>query len=174
MEVSATNRYAGVSPSKVRLVLRHLPGRSIDDALDLLKFMPTPHARLVAKIVKSAASNAENNYALDVDGLYIKHAFANDARLLPPNGGMTTGRDAIRAIFGGMLDAGISIDLTSIEARISGDTGYEVGTYVMKDGDTVVDTGKFIEPLRGGADGVGRITTDIGNSALPVAAAPPA
>ena len=82
MEVSATNRYAGVSPSKVRLVLRHLPGRSIDDALDLLKFMPTPHARLVAKIVKSAASNAENNYALDVDGLYIKHAFANDARRL--------------------------------------------------------------------------------------------
>jgi len=80
MEVTATHRYAGVSPRKVRLVLEHLPGRSVDEALSLLKFMPTPHARLVAKIVKSAASNAENNYAMDTDVLYIKRAVANDAR----------------------------------------------------------------------------------------------
>ena len=82
MEVSATNRYAGVSPQKVRLVLGHLPGRSVEDALNLLKFMPTPHARLVAKIVKSAAANAENNYSLDPDSLYIKRAVANDSRRL--------------------------------------------------------------------------------------------
>src|SRR3990172_9822660 len=83
MEVSATSRYAGVSPRKVRLVLEHLLGRSVEEALNLLKFMPTPHARLVAKIVKSAASNAENNFALDLDSLYIKRAIANDARRLP-------------------------------------------------------------------------------------------
>ncbi len=82
MEVTATNRYAGVSPRKVRLVLEHLPGRSVQEALNLLKFLPTPHARLVAKIVKSAASNAENNHALDPDTLYIKRAVANDARRL--------------------------------------------------------------------------------------------
>ena len=82
MEVSANNRYAGVSPTKVRLVLAHLPGRSVDEALDLLKFMPSPHARLVAKVVKSAASNAENNYALDADALYVKRAVADDARRL--------------------------------------------------------------------------------------------
>jgi large subunit ribosomal protein L22 len=82
MEVTATNRFAGVSPSKVRLVLEHLPGRSVDEALTMLKFMPTPHARLVAKIVKSAASNAENNFAADPDGLYIKRATASDGRRL--------------------------------------------------------------------------------------------
>lgn len=82
MEVTATNRYAGVSPSKVRLVLEHLPGRSVEEALNLLKFMPTPHARLVSKIVKSAASNAENNYAIDPERLYVKRAVANDARRL--------------------------------------------------------------------------------------------
>ncbi len=82
MEVSATNRNAGVSPRKVRLVLEHLPGRSVEEALNLLKFMTTPHARLVAKVVKSAAANAENNYAMDTDGLYIKSAVANDARRL--------------------------------------------------------------------------------------------
>jgi large subunit ribosomal protein L22 len=82
MEVSATNRYAGVSPRKVRLVLEHLPGRPVEEALNLLKFMPTPHARLVAKIVKSAAANAENNYAIDPGTLYVKRAVANDARRL--------------------------------------------------------------------------------------------
>ncbi|MEX0786047.1 MAG: 50S ribosomal protein L22 [Dehalococcoidia bacterium] len=82
MEVSATSRYAGVSPSKVRLVLGHLAGKSVEDALNLLKFMPTPHAKLVAKVVKSAASNAENNYAADPESLYIKNAIANDGRRL--------------------------------------------------------------------------------------------
>jgi large subunit ribosomal protein L22 len=83
MEVSATHRFAGVSPRKVRLVLEHLPGRRIEEAMNLLKFLPTPHAKLVAKIVKSAASNAENNYAMDPDALYVKRAVAGDARRLP-------------------------------------------------------------------------------------------
>ncbi len=82
MEVSATTRFAGVSPRKVRMVLEHLPGHSVEEALNMLKFMPTPHARLVAKIVKSAAANAENNYAMDTDALYVKRAVANDARRL--------------------------------------------------------------------------------------------
>jgi large subunit ribosomal protein L22 len=82
MEVSATDRYAGVSPSKARLVLEHLPGKSVEDALNLLKFLPTPHAKLVAKIVKSAAANAENNYSADPGRLYVKRAIANDARRL--------------------------------------------------------------------------------------------
>jgi large subunit ribosomal protein L22 len=82
MEVSATDRYAGVSPSKARLVLEHLPGKSVEDALNLLKFLPTPHAKRVAKIVKSAAANAENNYSADPGRLYVKRAVANDARRL--------------------------------------------------------------------------------------------
>ena len=80
MEVKASSRYVGVAPSKMRMVLEQLPGRSVQEALNLLEFMPTPHARLVAKIVKSAAANAENNYALDQDTLYIKRAVADDAR----------------------------------------------------------------------------------------------
>ena len=83
MEVTASNRFATVSPRKVRTVLQQLPGRTIVDALNVLRFNPSPHARLVAKIVKSAASNAENNYALDPDALYVKRAIANDARRLP-------------------------------------------------------------------------------------------
>lgn len=82
MEVSATNRYASVSPSKVRLVLDHLRGKPVSEALKMLKFMTTPHARIVAKVVQSAASNAENNFAADPENLYVKRAYANDSRRL--------------------------------------------------------------------------------------------
>ena len=82
MEVTATTRHAGFSPSKARLVLAHLPGKSVQDALDLLKFMTSPHARLIAKVVKSAAANADNNYAMDTDALYVKRAVAGDGQRL--------------------------------------------------------------------------------------------
>jgi large subunit ribosomal protein L22 len=82
MEVIAKNRYANMSPQKARLVLKHLPGKSIEDALTLLKFMTTPHAKVISKVVKSAASNAENNFAAIPDSLYVKRAFADDSRRL--------------------------------------------------------------------------------------------
>jgi large subunit ribosomal protein L22 len=82
MEVTATAKYLPVSARKVRLVLQQLPGKRIDDALTLLRFLPTPHARLVEKVVKSAAANAENNFALDATDLRIKRAFAGEARTL--------------------------------------------------------------------------------------------
>jgi large subunit ribosomal protein L22 len=80
MEVLAKGRFAGISARKARLVLEHLPGKSVQEAINLLTFMPTPHAKLIAKIVKSAASNAENNYSLDPDALYVKRAVADGAR----------------------------------------------------------------------------------------------
>ncbi len=82
MEVKATARHIGVSPRKVRWVLEHLPGRSVEETLALLRYMPTPSARLVAKVVKAAAANAENNYQMDPQALRIKAAYADDARRL--------------------------------------------------------------------------------------------
>lgn len=82
MEVSATAKYLPVSARKIRLVLDQLPGKRIDEAMVMLRFLPTPHARLVEKVVKSAAANAENNYALDLEDLRIKRAFAGEARTL--------------------------------------------------------------------------------------------
>jgi large subunit ribosomal protein L22 len=82
MEVSATAKYLPVSARKIRLVLDQLPGKSVDEAMITLRFLPTPHARLVAKVLKSAASNAENNYSLDADALRVKRAYAGEARTL--------------------------------------------------------------------------------------------
>lgn len=80
MEVRAVARQLPVSPRKVRLITGRLPGLSVDQALALLRYMPSPHARSVSKVVLSAAANAENNFNMDVDELVIKRAYADEGR----------------------------------------------------------------------------------------------
>ncbi|MEE8174858.1 MAG: 50S ribosomal protein L22 [Dehalococcoidia bacterium] len=82
MEVRATAKHIGISPRKVRLVLDNLRGRKVDEALAILRFMPTPSARTVAKVVKSAAANAENNFQMSPSELRIVNIFANEGRTL--------------------------------------------------------------------------------------------
>lgn len=79
MEVRAKAKQIRVSPRKVRLVLEHLPGKRVDEALSMLRYMPVPSARLVAKVVRSAAANAENNFQLVQSDLRIKAAYADEA-----------------------------------------------------------------------------------------------
>jgi large subunit ribosomal protein L22 len=94
MEVTATAKHLPVSARKIRLVLDQLPGKRIDDAMVMLRYLPTPHARLVAKVLKSAASNAENNYSLDPDDLRVKRAFAGEGRSLKRYRAKARGRAA--------------------------------------------------------------------------------
>ena len=82
MEVRALARAQPVSPRKVRLVLELIRGRNVDEALGVLEFMPQPSAQIVAKVVKSAVANAENNHNLNPDRLTVKRAVAGDARKL--------------------------------------------------------------------------------------------
>lgn len=82
MEVRALASDQPVSPRKVRLVLDQIVGRPVDEALTMLEFLPQKSARIVWKVVKSAAANAENNYDLNPDGLRVKKAVAGDARTL--------------------------------------------------------------------------------------------
>ena len=107
----------------------------------------------------------------DVDALAA--LYTDDARIMAPNAEMGVGTEAIRAAFGGMIEAGLSASLTSIDATVAGNIGHNVGTYVLSAGGEQVDIGKFIETWQRGADGVWRISNDIYNSDLPVAAAKP-
>lgn len=109
-----------------------------------------------------AAMNAKDPDALAA--LYMP-----DARVLPPNAAAKTGRDAVRAEFAAMIDAGLSIELTSIETRSGGDVAYNVGTYVLTAGDAVVDKGKFVETWNRTADGEWLMANDIWNSDMPAA-----
>ncbi len=78
MEVSAKAKQIRVSPRKVRLVLETLPGKRVDDALNMLRYLTTPSARDVAKVVKAAAANAENNFQIAPEDLRIKAAWADE------------------------------------------------------------------------------------------------
>jgi large subunit ribosomal protein L22 len=55
-------------------------GRPVDDALNTLGLLPSPWAKMVAKVVQSAAANAENNMFMDRDALRIVQITADNAR----------------------------------------------------------------------------------------------
>lgn len=103
--------------------------------------------------------------AKDIDALVS--TYAEDVRVMPPNEKSATGREAARAAFGAMIDAGLSGTLTSVDTSVSGDIGYNVGAYTLLLGDEVVDTGKYMETWRRGSDGVWLMTNDIWNSDNP-------
>ena len=82
MEVSATAKHVRMSPQRGRAIARELSGLEIDLAMASLAFMPNRAAAEIAKVVKSAAANAEHNYALDRDALRIQSVVVNDGPAL--------------------------------------------------------------------------------------------
>jgi large subunit ribosomal protein L22 len=82
VEVQAVARNVRISPRKVRLLLQPIKGRSVDEAVAILRNAPMPVARRVEKILMSAAANAENNYQLPADELRVKAAYADDGTRL--------------------------------------------------------------------------------------------
>jgi large subunit ribosomal protein L22 len=79
MEVRAITRNVRVSPRKARLVCDAVRGKDVRQAMAILRFLPQKSAPIIAKTLKSASANAENNYDLDPDALYVKFIFADDA-----------------------------------------------------------------------------------------------
>lgn len=74
----ATARFVRVTPMKARRVIDTIRGKSVDDALAILRYAPQAASEPVAKVVASAAANAENNFGLDRDSLVISEAFADE------------------------------------------------------------------------------------------------
>jgi large subunit ribosomal protein L22 len=82
MEVRAIAKDTGISPRKVRRLVDMVRGKRVDEALSILRFVPTPTARVVAKAVKSAAASAENNYQMSPGDLKIIRIMADEARTM--------------------------------------------------------------------------------------------
>ena len=77
--VRAIARNVGHPPRKVRRVTDAIKGRRVTEALAILQFLPNAPARVVSKVVASAAANAENNYQVDPADLYVVNALADEA-----------------------------------------------------------------------------------------------
>ena len=77
MRVSATAKYLKGSTRRARLVTEAIKGKRVEEASALLQFMPQAAARDVAKVLRSATANAENNHNLSAEDLYVADAQAN-------------------------------------------------------------------------------------------------
>ena len=78
MEVKATAKFVRRSPQKVRLVMDAVRGKRVDEAMAILRFLPQSAAREILNVVKSAAANAENNFQMAPEDLWIKRIYADE------------------------------------------------------------------------------------------------
>jgi len=78
VRVSATAKYLRGSTRKARLVVQAIKGRPVEEAAAALRFMPQHAAKDVARVLKSAMANAENNLNLPADELVVLDARADE------------------------------------------------------------------------------------------------
>lgn len=71
MEAKASLRHARIAPRKVQIVLDLIRNKPVDQAMAILKHTPKAACEPLAKLLKSAVANAEHNYHLDKDSLYV-------------------------------------------------------------------------------------------------------
>ena len=77
-DVRATARFVLASPQKVRLVVDQVRGRRAKEALELLQFSRKSAAEPVRKVIRSAMANAEQNFGLDPELLFVARIWADE------------------------------------------------------------------------------------------------
>lgn len=82
VETKAVARYIRISPRKARLVVDTIRGKDLDDAQQILDFSDRAAARVVSKVLRSAAANAENNNGLDPESLFVSRVFVDEGPTL--------------------------------------------------------------------------------------------
>ncbi len=81
MMAKAHARYIRISPRKIRLIMDEIRGKRVEDALNILSFMPKKGAKILKKLIESAVANAENQN-MDVDQLRITRIYADEGPML--------------------------------------------------------------------------------------------
>jgi len=74
MEAKAVAKFVRISPRKARQVVDLIRGKSVGEAYAILKFTPNKGAEIVENVLKSAVANAEHNFDMNVDNLYVSTA----------------------------------------------------------------------------------------------------
>jgi len=78
LSARATARTVRTSPRKARLVIDLIRGKNVAEALAILKFTPNRNATTLTKVLNSAIANAENNFDLEKESLYVSEAYVNE------------------------------------------------------------------------------------------------
>ena len=82
MEYRAKHRYSDMSARKVRPVAAMIRGKTADEAMQMLRFLPTRSARLLEAVLKSALGNAEDRGVRDIEELIVSEARVDDGPML--------------------------------------------------------------------------------------------
>lgn len=82
MEAKAIARYVRISPRKARLVVDQIRGKNAGEALSILKLIPNRPAKPIYKVLHAAVANAENNFDMNRDKLYVARAFVDQGPVL--------------------------------------------------------------------------------------------
>jgi large subunit ribosomal protein L22 len=80
-EVKAVARYVRISPQKARLVADQVRGKDVEEAMGALQFMGQGAAKPIYKVLHSAVANAEENFGLAREDLYVSQIFVDGAPL---------------------------------------------------------------------------------------------
>ncbi len=82
MEAKAIAKYVRIAPRKVRIVINLIRGKNVTEALAVLKNTPKVASDVIFKALKSAIANAEHNYDMNSDALYVSAAFVDQGPTL--------------------------------------------------------------------------------------------
>jgi len=96
MEARAVARYLRVSPFKARQVADLIRGKDVDEAIGILRFVNKKSAPMIHKVLKSAIANAEHNYDMDADSLYISEIYVDEGPIIKRMRPRAYGRADIR------------------------------------------------------------------------------
>jgi len=91
----ASAKNVRMSPRKARIVIDLIRGKELQDAINILSFTSKMAADPIRKVVESAAANAENNYNLDRDRLYVKSCYVDNGFMFKRMHPTTQGRARI-------------------------------------------------------------------------------
>jgi large subunit ribosomal protein L22 len=78
MEVKATAKFQRFSPRKARLVTTLITGKSAEEAIATLEHLQKGSSIQIGRVVRSAVANAENNFHITMENLYVKKATADE------------------------------------------------------------------------------------------------
>lgn len=82
MEARASVTNARIAPRKVKIVLDLIRNKPLDIAMATVKHTPKAACEYLEKLLKSAAANAENNFDMDKENLYVSECFVNEGPIM--------------------------------------------------------------------------------------------
>jgi len=123
----------------------------------------------VSEVGASFAAAVNGKEASKAASLYSMHA-----SLMVPNGEPINGREGIEVFWKQLVEQGLTVSTTTVDADASGSIGYETGTYELSfrtsEGQLIRDKGKYVNLMKREADGHWRMIVDIWNSNEPIKA----